>query len=97
MMIGDHDKKVVTKKEHQCAGCYRTFPAGTSLLKLNFLNQADNTGWLTWHVCPVCEEYADQNKCTDYDGMYYEGFAKEHDEQLWEELRQKMEAKRGDE
>ena len=90
-VIDGTNKVVVTRKGHRCAGCYRKFPAGTKLTKIDFLNRADNTGFCTWYICPVCEWFVENGDCADYDGMYYEGFAIESDKDLFESKRKEIE------
>lgn len=89
----DRDAKIVTtRKEHKCAGCYRTFPSGTKLLKWDFLDVSDNSGYCTWYICPVCDKFSDTHDCADYDGTLYEGFAIEPDRQEWERFRAEIES-----
>ena len=90
-MMDGRTKTVATRKEHRCAGCYRKFPKGTKLTKIDFLNQSDNTGFATWYLCPVCEWFMESFDCTDHDGTYYEGFAIENDPQEFEKKRAEME------
>jgi hypothetical protein len=89
--IGGTQKYVKTRKEHQCAGCYRKFPIGTTLLKSDALDCVDNGGYFTWYICPVCIAFAKEVDCQDHDGTWYEGFAVETDREVWEVMRGQME------
>jgi hypothetical protein len=83
-------KRVITRKPHACDQCNRKFPAGSDMLVQTFLNSLD-PGWVTWHICPVCEEVLDKTDCTDYDGAIWEMAAYNHDTDFWEKTRSIME------
>jgi len=89
-------KVVKTRKEHWCAGCYRKFPKGTMLLKIDCLN-VNGGGYFTWYVCPVCEAVSEEINCCDCDGTWDGGFAIEADEDYWEKRRSEIERKEKDE
>lgn len=89
--IAGTQKIVKTRKEQRCAGCYRKFPIGTSLLKIDTLDVIDNNGYFTWYVCPVCEAVSKEIECQDHDGTWYEGFAIEPDREYWNKRRTEIE------
>ena len=86
------DAKVVkTRKPHQCHGCLRRFPAGSSLQRVKL---ADGGRVYTVYWCKACKTAFHEWGMDDDD--VGAGEMRTGDPEAWEEVRQRVEAMRED-
>ncbi len=78
-------KKVKTRKEHNCWGCARPFPAGSVLL---YTVTVDGGDFGSSYWCDVCRETMDRDTIGMDDEPIFYGDVKQYDD--WEDVRKEL-------
>ena len=69
------DKPVLTRKEHQCFGCLRVFPAGS---RMQYWSGVFDGDFGAGYSCDTCNQFMKLGIGEDnYDGLFREGFVRE--------------------
>jgi hypothetical protein len=84
MILSTRD--VITRKEHDCAGCARTFPSYT---KLNVIVWVDMGKAHNHYWCSTCQEY--WRLYMESDDEIGVGDLRFEDPETWEKVRKKVE------
>ena len=85
MYVLDH-KTVVTRKEHECWGCGRIFPAGS---ELKWIQSVDEGQFSELYWCATCREY--WLAFMDYGDEIDIGDLRNNDPDGWEDVREEIE------
>lgn len=80
------NKEVKIRKERMCWGCARKFEKGN---KLHVVKAVDSDGFTSTYWCRTCNAYWD--KYMDRDDEIGIGELRSEDDEMWEEIRQKIE------
>ena len=81
-------KIVITRKNHRCWGCLRSFPAGTQMESQTNVNE---DGVYTVYTCSTCVAFIKQITPENQESEYPEGFCVEDSRDGYEAFRAQLE------